>query len=175
VAVTASWGVSTSRVDVQLVPTFVAAIKSADVDAVIVPPPVMLPTVEVRSTVSADTESWTTRVGAFTEYEVPAELDVEKVPQLVQSCRVTVEALSDTFTEVPALSVKPRALMGALAPVEMEPKATSTAADAEDETPAIAADDPEVVMLPFVAFKKNVPELATVEPETVTKLSASAM
>ena len=85
-----------------------------------------------------------------------------------------MEAESVTLTEVPALRVKPEALIGALVPVEIEPVATRTALATEPVAPAIAAEDPEVVMLPPVAFKKKMPELLTVDPLTSTDESASA-
>ena len=97
------------------------------------------------------------------------------VPQVGQFTRDTVVAESVTVMAPVACKVKPVAFTGALAPVVIEAVLTRTRLATLPEAPAIAALEPVVVMLPPVAFKKNMPALLTVEPLTVTDDAGSVM
>ena len=98
-----------------------------------------------------------------------------KVPQVGQFTRDTVVAESVTLTAPVAFKVKLVAFTGALAPVVIELVLTRTRLATLPEAPAIAALEPVVVMLPPVAFRKNMPVLLTVEPLTATDEAASVM
>ncbi len=145
--------VSTSRVLLQLVPMLPALLRLPWLP-LIAPLPLMLPVVEVRLTVLADTGP-ATLIAAALRLKVPllALAALVIVEQAGQFCKVTVPlAVSVTFT-LPFSACRVRALALTVAAVPLLPteplSLTSTTTAADPVAPAMPL--PLVVMLPLPA------------------------